>query len=139
MEMPMKLIVLLIIAVAVLSALMFFFMQSSGASMSKADAERTFSTMCLTYSQQGCEWAVTYEPAFEKYLSACRALYGQERDSYSCLYVLCERCFETADVKCGGLCHICEGHAAASIDRQTCCQRFSAQCRDQQCDVCATS
>src|SRR5687768_17384322 len=128
MDLPVKTIAIVVILALVLVVLVTFLFQSSGTSLNKADAERIFSSQCQTYVQRGCSWDVTYESGFDNYLSACRTLYGEERESYSCLYTLCKGCFETNDLRCSSLCNICNGHEDASVDRKTCCTRFNAQC-----------
>lgn len=136
MQLPIKVIIIIAIAVMVLVALIALFLQSSGGSLTRAEAERIFNTMCTTYNQRQCEWPVTYEAEFANYLNACRTLYGQEREAFSCLYALCQGCKETNDLRCSGLCYICSGHESASVDRQVCCSRFSAECTQFQCDAC---
>ena len=136
MQLPIKIIIIIIIAVMVLVSLILFFFQSSGSSLTRAQAERIFNTQCTTYSQRQCDWSVTYEPGFQNYLESCRVLYGQEREAFSCLYVLCQSCKQTTDIRCSGLCNICNGHESASVERQTCCSRFSAECTQFQCDAC---
>ena len=138
MEMPMKVIVIAAVAVIVLSVLLTFFLRSTGGAMSDADAQRVFSTQCAAYKQQGCSWDVTYRPDFDAYLGACRQIYGEQRDSYSCLYTLCQQCYETSDLKCAGLCNICSGHEAASVERATCCSTYKSQCggSDFNCNAC---
>lgn len=138
MELPTKVIIIVAIVVLTLVAITTFFLQSTGETLSRADAERVFATQCQIYSQQACSWDVTYRPEFQQYMRACRTLYGTHRDSYSCLYTLCQKCFETADVKCAGLCKICEGHEAASVDRKTCCSRYASGCRGTTVDCTAT-
>ena len=136
--MPMKVIVIAAVAVIVLSVLLTFFLRSTGGAMSDADAQRVFNTQCAAYKQQGCSWDVTYSDGFSAYLGACRQIYGEQRDSYSCLYSLCQQCYETNDLKCAGLCNICSGHEAASVARATCCSAYSAQCStsDLNCNAC---
>ena len=136
MQLPIKIIIIIAVAVMVLVALVAFFFQSSGSSFTRAEAERVFNTMCTTYSQRQCDWSVTYEQEFSTYLDACRTLYGPEREAFSCLYVLCQSCKETTDLRCSGLCNICNGHEFASVERTTCCSRFSAECGQFQCDSC---
>lgn len=136
MQLPVKIIIIIVLAVMVLVALSAFFFQSSGSSLTHAQAERIFNTQCTTYTQRQCDWSATYEPGFQQYLDACRVLYGEEREAFSCLYVLCQGCKETTDLRCSGLCHICSGHEAASVERQTCCSRYSVECAQSQCDAC---
>ena len=135
MEMPLKIIVIAALAVIILAALMTFFLRSSGGAMNDADAHRVFDTQCAAYKQQACSWDVTYGADFSAYLAACRHIYGQERDSYSCLYTLCQQCYETDNLKCAGLCNICNGHESASVDRVSCCNTYKAQCSDS-CSAC---
>lgn len=128
MELPLKAIVIVAIVVLVFVTLSMFFLRSSGESLTKTEAERIFSTQCLTYGQRGCEWSVTYEPEFQSYLKACRVLHGSYRESFSCLYSLCSRCFESADLKCSGLCKICNGHEYSGVNRQECCSKYQSEC-----------
>ena len=137
MELPFKVIIVLAIVVLVLVTLMAFFLQSSGSSLSKAEAERIFNADCVAYAQRACNWEVTHEPEFANYLNACRVLYGSYREAYSCLYSLCSRCFESMDLKCSGLCKICNGHNYASVDRGTCCLRYSSECSSSSVDCSA--
>ena len=125
---PIKIIVIVALVVLVLVMVSTFFFQSSGSSISKAEAERIFNSDCLTYGQRQCDWEVTHEPEFNNYMKACRVLYGEYREAYSCLYSLCNRCFETNDLKCAGLCKVCSGHDSASVDKETCCLRFKTEC-----------
>ncbi|HIG97292.1 MAG TPA: hypothetical protein HA230_03025 [Candidatus Aenigmarchaeota archaeon] len=128
MQLPIKAIVVMVILVIVLVALSSFLLQSSGGSISGVEAERIFNTKCLAYGKLNCDWKVTYEPDFPDYVKACRILYGQWREAFSCLYTLCNQCYETADLKCSGLCNICKGHENAGVDRQTCCLRYQTEC-----------
>ncbi len=137
--MPIKVIVVAAILILVLVALSSLLLSSSGQSLTKAEAERIFNTQCLAYNQRGCDWPVTYEPEFQRYLSACRVLYGSEREAYSCLYSLCSRCFETHNLRCSGLCNICNGHDYASVERQECCSRFNAECEGFSCAACPSA
>ncbi len=138
MQLPLKIIIVVAIVVLALVSLSSFFLQSSGSSLSKTDAERIFNTDCVTYSQRACSWEVTHESEFENYLKACRTLYGAYREAYSCLYSLCNRCFESVDIRCSGLCKICNGHDAASVDRETCCLRYKTECGGSSVD-CSSS
>ena len=135
MELPLKIIVIAAVVVIVLSVLLTFFLRSSGGAMSDADAHRIFDTECAAYKQLACSWDVTYGESFPAYLQACRRIYGEQRDSYSCLYSLCQQCYETDNLKCAGLCNICNGHQSASVDRATCCSAYRAQCSDR-CSAC---
>ena len=128
MQLPIKIIVIVALLALVLVVLSSFFLKSSGESLSKAEAERIFNTDCLTYSQRGCDWQVTHEPEFANYLRACRVLYGAYREAYSCLNSLCTRCFESTDLKCSGLCKVCNGHDYASVDREACCLKYDTEC-----------
>lgn len=128
MELPLKVIVVAAILILVLVVVSSFFLQSTGESMTKAEAERVFSSRCLTYGQRSCEWAVAYEPEFQDYLKACRILYGSYRESFSCLYSLCSRCFESADLKCSGLCYVCNGHEYSGVSREECCSKYRSEC-----------
>ncbi len=134
MQLPIKIIIIVAIAVMALAALSAFFFQSSGSSLTRTQAERIFNTQCTTYGQRQCDWSVTYEPQFQNYLDACRVLHGQEREAFSCLYVLCSACKETTNLRCSGLCNICNGHESASVERQTCCSRFSSECSGSDVD-----
>jgi hypothetical protein len=137
MEIPTNAIIIIVIAAIALAVIMAFLFQSSGGSMDRAQAERVFGTQCVAYAQQACDWSITYRPDFAEYMKACRTLYGEYRDSYSCMYTLCNSCYETDDLKCAGLCNICNGHEAASVDRQSCCSRFEAQCKGTTVDCSA--
>ena len=128
MQLPTKIIVIVALVVLTLVMISTFFFRSSGISISKAEAERIFNSDCLTYAQRSCDWEVTHEPEFNNYLKACRTLYGEYREAYSCLYSLCSRCFETTDLKCGGLCKVCNGHDASGVDRETCCLNYNTEC-----------
>ncbi len=128
MQIPIKVIIVIAIAVLALTSLSLFFFQSSGTSVTRTQAERIFNTKCAVYSQQDCPWSVTYSADFQEYLDACRVLYGPEREAFSCIYMLCPRCKETSNLRCSGLCNICSGHEYASVERQTCCSRFGAEC-----------
>lgn len=128
MQLPIKAIVVVAVLALVLVTLSSFLLQSSGGSISDADARRVFDTKCLAYGKLNCDWTITYEADFTDYMKACRRLYGQWREAFSCLYTLCDRCFQTADLKCSGLCNICNGHDYASVDRGTCCLRYQTEC-----------
>lgn len=128
MQLPLKVIVAVAILVTVLIAVSLLLLQSSGASLTRADAEKIFNAQCLAYSQRDCDWTVTYEPAFNRYLEACRVLHGSYREAYSCLYSLCTNCFESRDLRCSGLCKICSGHDYASVEKETCCLRYKTEC-----------
>lgn len=128
MEIPLKAVVVAAILILVFVSLSTFFLQSSGQSLTKAEAERIFSTSCLTYGQRSCEWRVTYEPEFQNYLKACRVLHGSYRESFSCLYSLCGRCFESADLRCSGLCYTCSGNQYSGVSREECCSSYLGEC-----------
>ncbi len=138
MDLPIKTIVILAIVVLVLVTLSMFFTSSTGGSLSRAEAERIFNTKCVAYVQQGCDWSVTKTSEFADYMRACRVLYGDYREAYSCLYSFCQGCFESYDLRCANLCHTCAGHEAAGIDRTSCCTRYSAQCAGSSFDCSET-
>lgn|SRR3989338_7053718 len=138
MQLPLKIIIVVAIAVLAVVVLSSLFLQSSGSSLTKTEAERIFNTQCLTYSQRACSWEVTHEPEFVNYMSACRILHGSYREAYSCLYSLCGLCFESSDIRCGGLCNICSGHDASGVERETCCSRYKGECSGSSVD-CSTA
>ncbi|MBI4162508.1 MAG: hypothetical protein HY513_02400 [Candidatus Aenigmarchaeota archaeon] len=140
-ELPMKIIVIVVIVVLVLVILSTFLLGQAGSQISKADAERIFASQCQVYSQNNCEWAVTRNSDFNKYVEACRVLYGPERDSFSCLYVLCNACKDTqnSQIKCAGICNACKGNDETGINTEPCCAEFTAQCTGVlDCEVCKT-
>jgi len=139
MELPMKMIVVVIVIVLVLVVLSTFLLGQTGVQITKAEAERIFNAQCQIYSQRNCEWDVTRNPEFPKYVEACRVLYGPERDSFSCLYVLCNACKDTQNfqIKCAGICNACKGNQQIGISTETCCSEFTGQCTGVlECDVC---
>ncbi|GEM_PF-2529021 len=142
MELPIKIIVVLIIVALVLVILSSFLLGQTGAQITKAEAERIFTSQCQIYSQNNCEWDVTRNSDFSKYVEACRVLYGPERDSFSCLYVLCNACKDTQNfqIKCAGICSACKGNNEIGISTETCCAEFTAQCSGViECSVCTVS
>ena len=140
MNLPLKTIVIIVIVALVLVIISIFFLGSSGESVTRAQAENTFNTMCASYSQRDCEWKVTYEDGFQNYLAACRFLYGNHKDSYSCIHIHCALCNEATEpqLKCASLCNICAGHDAVGIEREACCTRYNAQCFDSGFDCTET-
>ncbi len=134
MNLPIKVIVIVAVVVMVLVTLSMFFMTSTGGSLSKVEAERIFNTHCVAYVQQECDWDVTRQPEFSDYMRACKILYGDYREAYSCLYTFCQGCFETRDLRCANLCHVCSGHDALGIERNACCSRYTAQCANSDFD-----
>ncbi len=140
-ELPMKIIVIVVIIVLVLIVLSTFLLGQTSGQISKAEAERIFSSQCQIYSQSDCEWDVTRNSDFPRYVEACRVLYGPERDSFSCLYVLCTACKDTQNfqIKCAGICNACKGNDEIGISTETCCSEFTSQCTGvMECSVCAT-
>ena len=137
MELPLKIIIIVAILALVLVLLSTYFLRSSTESISRSEAERIFNSDCITYAQRDCTWEVTREPEFENYLKACRVLYGPYREAYSCLYSLCNGCFESSDLRCSGLCKICSGHDYASVERESCCLRYKGECSSSSVDCTA--
>lgn len=132
MELPLRAVVGMILVALILVVLSFFISTSSQTQISSGDAERVFNTACQEYKLQQCPWAVTRESKFEQFLSACRTLYGYYRDSFSCLYSLCQACkeFEPAqeEVQCAGICESCSANARLGISTTLCCSNFRSEC-----------
>jgi hypothetical protein len=130
-------VVILIIAVLVLGTVIYFLFFQASSSMTQAEANRIFYSKCGEYKTSNCEWAVTYDKEFPKFVEACRLLFGPQRDSFSCLYSFCQDCKEInlADIKCTGMCRICQGHDYASIKLNECCKNYQSVCGIG-CDVC---
>jgi type II secretory pathway pseudopilin PulG len=140
MQLPLKLIVVVVIVVLILLVVSSFLISQSSQQLTQAEANRIFNTQCQQYASSGCEWDVTRGADFPQYLNACETLYGQERDSFSCLYSLCQACkeIEINQVKCAGMCNICEASDGIGIDPETCCSEFTAQCNGVvECDTCS--
>lgn len=130
-------IVILILAAVVLAAILYFIFFQAASEMTQAEANSIFYGKCSDYRARKCDWAVTYEEDFGRFVQACRHLFGTFRDSYSCLYSMCPDCKELnlGDVKCSGLCRLCEGNHYASIKTKDCCLRYKNECSTG-CELC---
>jgi hypothetical protein len=137
LSMPLTLIVVLILAVLVLTALLYFFFTQTGGEMSKAEANRIFYGECQKYKNMQCAWSATYDPGFQKFLKACKFLFGEERDAFSCLYSMCADCkeYRLDEIQCAGMCEICKGHQSSGVDLGSCCEEFRDRCSID-CFVC---
>ncbi|HLD85800.1 MAG TPA: hypothetical protein VI968_04545 [archaeon] len=139
-SLPIKVIVVVILVVLILSVLAAFFLLQSGQQVSEADAQRIFNAECQDYAAQSCSWDVTRSPSFGAYLQACKRLYGQEREAFSCLYAMCQPCkeFNVPQTKCAGLCKACQANADIGISVTSCCSEFTSQCTGIiECNTCA--
>ena len=134
-EMPTRAVVVIIIAVIVLAAMSFFIYFQSGAAISEYDAQAAFTTSCETYKKAECSWSVTYEKGFEKFLDACRKLYGNEREAFSCLISMCCQEVKFTDVQCAGLCKLCKGNFYSGVKTEDCCSIYAGKCKTD-CEVC---
>jgi len=132
-------VVILIIAIVLLGTMVYFIMFQTTSSMSQADADRIFYGQCGEYRTYDCAWSVTRMQGFDDFLKACRFLFGPEREDFSCLYAMCQSCKELdlVDVKCEGMCRICDGHDYASIQYKDCCANYKSTCGFG-CDICST-
>jgi hypothetical protein len=130
MSMSMTLVVVIILAVLVLTAIMFFFFSQTGAEMDKAEANKIFYTECQRYKNMQCAWSATYEAGFDDFMKACKFLFGQERDAFSCLYSMCADCKEYTldEIQCAGMCEICNGHKNSGVDVSSCCEEYNNKC-----------
>lgn len=139
-----KTIVLMTITILVLVVLAYFITIQAGSQTSTADANRVFSTKCQEYRSKDCSWAVTAEADFNDFMNACRFLYGNEREAFSCLYVFCPACKDesigTANLenglRCASICNQCAGDSDLNL-RTTCCQQLASQCTGTSCSACA--
>ena len=139
-SLPIKIVVIVIMAILILSVIAAFFILQSGQQISEADAQRVFNANCQNYAKQSCSWDVTRDPSFSIYLQACKPLYGQEREAFSCLYAMCQPCkeFNVPQTKCAGLCKACQANSDIGISSTACCSEFSSQCTDvYECNTCA--
>ncbi len=142
MELPLRAVIAMIIVALLLVVVSFFITTSSSPPIQQGDAERIFSTMCQQYKIQKCPWAVTREASFDTFLTACRTLYGDYRDKFSCLYSLCQACkeFEPTpnEVTCAGICESCDANARLGLSTAVCCSNFKSNCAgvNVQCGVC---
>jgi hypothetical protein len=132
MELPLRSIIAMVIVALVLVVVSFFVTTSSGPQLQQGDAQRVFSTVCQQYSQQKCEWSVTKQVAFGEFMDACRTLYGDYRDKFSCLYSLCQACKEfeptQQDVACAAISESCEANQKLGLSTATCCTNFRGTC-----------
>jgi hypothetical protein len=134
MELPLRTIIVMIIVALVLVVLSFFISTSSGPQITQGDAQRVFSTMCQQYKPQGCPWSVTKESSFSQFLGACRTLYGDYRDKFSCLYSLCEACNDNSlkptqpDIACAAIAESCEANQKLGVSTGACCANFRSTC-----------
>ena len=130
---PIKAIVILILAILLLFIITSFILSESLEQMSKAEAIETFTQSCNNYKQLGCEWELTKQPEFQTFLQACRIVYGDYHTEYSCLYKFC--CMETTDIECSAKCNICIGNKKVGLDIQNCCLDYNSKCTED-CSVC---
>lgn len=130
MSLSLSMIVILIIAVMVLAAILYFFFIQTGGEMTKAEANSVFYTSCQNYKSASCDWSVTTQPGFDKFLKACKFLFGNERDSFSCLYAMCADCsqYKLDEVQCAGMCEICKGNQNAGVETESCCTEYAGKC-----------
>ncbi|MEM7819383.1 MAG: hypothetical protein QXD48_00975 [Candidatus Aenigmatarchaeota archaeon] len=136
-SLSLSMIVILIVAALVLSALIYFFMFQTTQQMTKSEANRIFYTECQKYKERKCDWSVTYDTEFDKFLDACKFLFGQDHDKFSCLYSLCQECkkLELDEIKCAGMCEICNGHKNVGVELENCCNVYKDECKSG-CDIC---
>ena len=129
MELSVRTIVVATIVVVVLVTLSFFINIESSEQITRSNANQVFNSLCQSYKNMQCDWAVTREDKFNDFMQACRVLYGNEREAYSCLYTYCQACKtdESADLKCASACEQCRADSSISV-RSTCCQQFAASC-----------
>lgn len=135
-ELPVKTVIVLLILIAVLAIITFFVFGQAGRQMGQADAEKIFAGKCQEYqSDYSCSWKATHEPEFDKFLQACKKIYGIDRESFSCLYSLCCQSVKFDDVQCEGFCKLCKGNYLTGINTKSCCEQFAAKCSIS-CEVC---
>lgn len=132
MELSIKTITLAVLLVIVLSVLSIFLSSQSASQIQSGDATRIFNTYCQSYKAADCSWDVTKQESFNEFLDACRSIYGQESEAYSCLYISCTPCSKgdinrESGLECASLCEQCRGNSALDI-RSSCCQQFALTC-----------
>ena len=132
MELPLRSMIVLIIVVIVLVIMSFFITTRSSGEIEKGEAQRIFSTVCQSYKLQQCPWSATKDGNFADFFSACRQIYGDHRDKFSCLYSLCQACKEfeptPADVTCAAISESCEANQKLGLSTAACCANFRGTC-----------
>ncbi|MCX6816095.1 MAG: hypothetical protein NT120_04555 [Candidatus Aenigmarchaeota archaeon] len=137
MELSFRVIITSAIVILVLVVMTFFIGTNSGEQITKANANSVFNSLCQNYKSKQCDWSVTRETTFSDFLKACRVLYGDGKESYSCLYNYCPACKiqGSTNLVCSSICERCR--ADSSIGTRTmCCQQYSGQCTGTTCDAC---
>ena len=140
MELPTRAIILIVLLVIFLAIVGSFFLLQSGTEISKADAKKLFELRCQDYANRGCSWDITEEQSFTQYVTACKILYGEEREAFSCLYSLCPGCksFDIDYVRCAGICKGIEGQDQLGNPTEAACAIYNAdtECRRLGCKAC---
>ena len=139
MEISTKTIVIMLVCIMLLVAVASFFIFQTSASMTKAEAEKLFQEDCLAYAKSDCSWSVTEQPGFQKFVDACKLLYGQERESLSCLYSFCGSCksFNFQNVECEARCRLVNGLKSSGNSVTDACSSYSQKCPTIACGGCA--
>lgn len=140
MELPIRVIITVAIALLVVAVILSFLFSGTAEPLDRSEANRVFSQSCLQYKERQCEWSVTREEGFTDFLDACKYIYGQAKDSFSCLYVHCEACKEFSDdpqeLMCAGLCEEARASERLGISTVNVCQQIRTECTSTQetCD-----
>lgn len=141
MEISSKYVITVVIVILVLLTLIFFLGSTSATQTSRSSANLIFSTKCQTYAEKGCSFALTEEPDFDKFLDACRTLFGTNSGASACLHSYCNGCkeYNIEDLECVARCGRCEQNAAMGISNSGCCAEFlNAGCEPGLCsDTCS--
>lgn len=128
MEMTTNITVTIVIIVILLLAVTAFLLTQSSTQISISESRKIFESKCASYGQRGYEWAVTRDSSFSEFVTACKAIYGEDHEGYSCLYQLCSKTTPPQDLQCEGICRLCEGLAASGASPDACCVDFSNKC-----------
>ncbi len=138
MDLPVKAVVLIVIAVLLLVSLGSFFIFRTGQSAGEVDARKTFGDMCLSFDSRGCPWNVTEDANFGNFINACKIIYGQDKEAFTCLYSFCDSCkkFDPAFSACAGRCTQLQGQSKVGIDIGAGCTLYKADCTGLKCGVC---
>ena len=133
MELPVSLIVVFTITALILVTIAFFLNTATTPSIGRTDMERLFYTKCDSYAQNKCDWSVTREPDFSQFVDACRVMFGDNSEKFSCLYNHCQACKKVSssqEMTCFTLCEEARSNKQLGVDHVPACNEIREQCAE---------
>ena len=132
-SMPSNMVVALILLILVLVVVGAFFLSQSGTQVTQTNAVQVFDRLCNSYKQENCAWSLTKKSSFNDFMQACKLVYGDSYEEFSCLYRFC--CGTAGELTCEAKCNICSGNKKIGLDVKECCEDYSNECSDI-CEAC---